>query len=175
MRTVPKTTLEYWALIAEIAGAIAVVVSVIYLAAQIGANTKVLRSQAHFNALTLAQRPFEMVIENEGLSKILNVGFATPQTLSPDEWTRCSYYMFMQFNAWEYLYYQHRDDSIPKELWVGADASFKQLIETKAGYTRFWSEWETAFDEPFHSYVTKEFARKSASTQPATTPTPAKK
>jgi hypothetical protein len=26
------------------------------------------------------------------------------------------YYMFMQFNAWEYLYYQNRDESIPKEL-----------------------------------------------------------
>jgi hypothetical protein len=39
--------------------------------------------------------------------------------------------MFMQFNAWEYLYYQNRDESIPKELWVGADESFKQFIETK--------------------------------------------
>jgi hypothetical protein len=36
--------------------------------------------------------------------------------------------MFMQFNAWEYLYYQNRDESIPKELWVGADESFKQFI-----------------------------------------------
>ena len=86
MKTIPKTTLKYWALIAEIAGAIAVVMSVIYLGVQVRANTKVLRSQAHFNALSLAQRPFEMVIDNEGLSKILNVGFATPEKLSPEEW-----------------------------------------------------------------------------------------
>jgi hypothetical protein len=57
MRTIQKTTLEYWALIAEITGAIAVVLSVIYLGLQIRANTKVLRSQAHYNALSLAQRP----------------------------------------------------------------------------------------------------------------------
>jgi hypothetical protein len=57
---IQKTTLEYWALIAEIAGAIAIVVSVIYLGVRIRANTKVLRSQAHYNALSLAQRPFEM-------------------------------------------------------------------------------------------------------------------
>jgi len=157
---IQRTTLEYWALIAEIAGAIAVVMSVIYLGVQVRANTKVLRSQAHFNALSLAQRPFEMVIDNEGLSKILNVGFATPEKLSPEEWIRCSYYMFMQFNAWEYLYYQNRDESIPKELWVGADESFKQFIETKPGYTRFWSEWQNAFDEPFRSYVANEFAKK---------------
>jgi hypothetical protein len=54
VKTIPKTTLEYWALIAEIAGAIAVVMSVIYLGVQVRANTKVLRSQAHFNALSLA-------------------------------------------------------------------------------------------------------------------------
>lgn len=158
--------MEYWALIAEIAGAIAVVMSVIYLALQIGANTKVLRSQAHYNALSLAQRPFEMAIENEGLSKILNAGFATPQALSPEEWMRCSYYIFMEFNAWEYLYYQHRDGSIPKELWVGADASFKQSIGAKAGYARFWSEREIAFDEPFRSYVSNEFAKKTATETP---------
>jgi hypothetical protein len=90
---IQKATLEYWALMAEIIGAVAVVVSVIYLALQIGENTKVLRSQAHFNALSLAQRPFEMVIDNEGLSKILNVGFATPDKLTSEEWLRCSYYM----------------------------------------------------------------------------------
>lgn len=166
MKTISKTTLEYWALIAEIAGAIAVVMSVVYLGVQIRANTKVLRSQAHFNALSLAQRPFEMVIENEDLSKILNISFATPQALSPEEWTRCSYYMFMEFNAWEYLYYQHRDGSIPKQLWAGADASFKQSIETKAGYARFWSEREIAFDEPFRSYVSNEFAKKNAAETP---------
>jgi hypothetical protein len=92
VKPIPKTTLEYWALIAEIAGAIAVVMSVIYLGVHVRANTKVLRSQAHFNALSLAQRPFEMVIDNEGLSKILNVGFATPEKLSPEGWIRCSYY-----------------------------------------------------------------------------------
>jgi hypothetical protein len=36
------------------------------------------------------------------------------------------------------------------------------LIETKAGYTRFWSEWETAFDEPFRSYVINLFAKNAA-------------
>ena len=160
-----RSTLEYWALIAEIVGGLAVVISVIYLALQISDNTRVLRSQAHYNALSLAQRPREMVIENERLAKILSVCFSTPTKLSEEEWTRCSDYLLMQLNAWEYLYYQNRDGSIPKELWVGADASFKRLIATKDGYHRFWAEWDIAFDEPFRSYVTREFAKKPAPTQ----------
>ena len=161
-----RTTLEYWALIAEIAGAVAVVVSVIYLGLQISENTKVLRSQSHYNALALAQRPLEIMVENEGLAKIIRVCYATPDALTPEDWTRCGNYVFMQFNAWEYMYYQNADRAIPKQLWVGADAFFKDLVATKPGLARFWKEYAVAFDEPFRGYVTQEFAKK---------PTPARK
>lgn len=39
---------------------------------------------------------------------------------------------------------------------------FKELVETKPGLTRFWSEFHTSFDEPFRSYVTQEFAKTAA-------------
>jgi hypothetical protein len=51
-----KTTLEYWALITEIAGAITIAVSVVYRGVQVHGSTKVLRSQAHYNALSLSSR-----------------------------------------------------------------------------------------------------------------------
>ncbi len=161
-----RTTLEYWALIAEITGAIAVVVSVIYLGNQIHDNTRVLRSQAHYNALSLAQRPIEMMVENEGLANLMNRCFSTPDALSADDWLRCSNYMLMQFNAWEYSYYQNIDNSIPKQFWVGSDAYFKDLIATKPGVALFWSEYAIAFDEPFRGYVTREFAKMRTNASP---------
>jgi hypothetical protein len=145
VRTISRTTLEYWALMAEIAGAIAIVVSVIYLGVQIRANTKVLRSQAHYNALSLAQRPFEMAIADQGLADLIETSYASPEKLTQQQWVRCANYLFMQFNSWEYLYYQNIDGSIPRQLWVGADAYFKELIKTKPGLKRFWSEYQHAF------------------------------
>jgi hypothetical protein len=68
----------------------------------------------------------------------------------------------MQFNSWEYMYYQHRDGSIPKQLWVGADAYFKSLVQTKPGYVRMWNEVEEAVDEPFRSYAAQEFRQRPA-------------
>lgn len=65
---IQRTTLEYWALIAQIAGAIAIVAPVICLGVQIRTNTKATRSQAHYNALSLAQRPFEMAIADQDLA-----------------------------------------------------------------------------------------------------------
>jgi hypothetical protein len=100
VKTIQKTTLEYWALIAEIAGAIAIVVSVIYLGVQIRANTKVLRSQAHYNALSLAQRPFEMAIADQGLADLIEKAYVSPEKLNEGQWFRCSNYWFMQFNSW---------------------------------------------------------------------------
>ena len=151
-------------MITEITSVIAVVLSVLYLGLQIRDNTKVLRSQAHYNALSLAQRPMEMLIENDGLAALVNTGYATPEALNADEWARFGNYMFIGFNAWEYLYYQHDDRSIPHQLWVGADAYFKGLVAAHSGLGRFWTEYQSSFDEPFRSYVADEFAKVAGQT-----------
>jgi hypothetical protein len=83
----------------------------------------------------------------------------TPDALSAVDWARASNYMFMQFNAWEYVYYQDRDGSIPTQLLVGTDAYHMALIATKPGYERFWSEFADQFDEPLRSHVSAEYAR----------------
>jgi hypothetical protein len=155
-----KAKLEGWALVAEIGGAVAVIVSVIYLGRQINDNTKLLRSQAHYNALSLAQKPLEMMVENESLAGAVTECDANPNGVAATIWARCANYYFMQFNSWEYMYYQNRDGSIPQQLWVGADAYFKTLVQMKPGYVCFWNEMETAFDEPFRSYATQEFRRR---------------
>ena len=139
---------------------------------QILDNTKLLRSQAHYNALMLFSRPWEIVIENEGLASILSVGLATPEALSAADWIRCSSHILLQVNAWEYFYYQHRDDSIPNELWVGGDAYYRSLVQTKPGVSRFWSEFQAVYDEPFRSYVAGGFAKMQAPADAATAAAP---
>ena len=132
---------------------------------QMEENTKLLRSQAHHNALTLSQRARELLIENEGFARIVHVGIANPETLSDVDWARCSSYMFLQINQWEYLYYQHRDGSIPSEYGVGAQDYYRNMVAARPGYARFWSGNMSSFDEPFRSYAAEAFA-----TMPAATP-----
>jgi hypothetical protein len=135
--------------------------------AQMQENTKLLRSQAHHNALTLSQRARELLIENEGFARIVNVGYTKPESLSDVDWMRSSSYMFLQFNQWEYLYYQHRDGSIPTEYWVGAADYYVNMVAGKPGYARFWSGNKSSFDEPFRSYAALAFTK-----EPAPTPEP---
>jgi len=125
---------------------------------QIQENTRVHPSQGYYNAILLGQRPLEMLIEDEGVARIANVGYETPHALDDVEWARFGNGMFLQFNAWEFFYYQHHDGQIPKELWVGAYGYYRDLIERRPGLARFWSEFEVSYDEPFRSYVANEFA-----------------
>ena len=157
-----KSRLESFARIAETAAAIAVVISVIYLALQITANTKLLRSQAHFNALSLGQRPMEFMIESDTLGGIVAQCDADPDRAPPVAWSRCLNYYFLEINAWEYIYYQHLDGSIPQEYWVGADAYFKSQMEKKPAYRRAWHEFQYSFDEPFRSFANAEYERTAA-------------
>ncbi|MDX1489429.1 MAG: hypothetical protein R3268_14560 [Acidiferrobacterales bacterium] len=114
--------LEQWALFAEIAGAIAVVLSVVYLALQVSDNNRLLRSQAHYNALELGQRSLEIMLANESLAGVLVGCERAPATVDQISWLRCSNYYLLEINSWEYFYYQHGDGSIPPQLWRGADA-----------------------------------------------------
>ena len=152
-----KGRLERVALIAEIAGGVAVVLSVVYLAVQISDNNRLLRSQAHYNALELTQRPFEMMVATDDLAKIVFECDLKPHDVAASDWQRCKNYYFMQLNGWEYVYYQHLDEAVPPELWGGVDRYFADQVATKAGYARFWKETALGFDEPFHSYTRERF------------------
>jgi hypothetical protein len=145
--------LQKLALIAEIVGGLAVFVSVIYLAMQISDNSRLLRSQSHYNALELAQEPLRMMVEDGDLAELILECDESLDQVSPGQRSRCENYYFIQYNSWEYLYYQNGDESIPSHIWVGADAYYRDELKTKDAYGKFWSSYKIAFDDPFKSYV----------------------
>ena len=139
--------------LAQVMGGIAMVVSVAYLALQIADNNRLLRSQAHYNALDVAQRSFEALLENDTLAGDLTKCRLNAREVSDDTWARCSTYYFMEANGWEYLYYQNQDGSIPAEFWVGGDGYYSNEASTNPAWVRFWEESGLAFAEPFRSYI----------------------
>ena len=147
--------LERAALVAEICGGIAVLLSVVYLALQIADNNRILQSQSHYNELALMQRPVELMLESESLSNAMYHCDRTPYEVEEFVWPRCSHYYFTAANGWEYLYYQNRDEAVPPELWVGANSYWRDQAKTVPGWVRFWKEVSLGFGEPFRSHVEK--------------------
>jgi hypothetical protein len=123
-----RSRIEWWALVAEIAGGLAVVISVIYLAVQINDNTRMLRSQSHYNALDVLHSPGEIVLENADLASLMVRCNSEPDSVSVDEWERCRWFYFLQMNGWEYTYYQNLERTIPEQLWFGVDGVMRQYV-----------------------------------------------
>ena len=155
---ISKERLEYYALVAEIIGAVAVVVSVIYLAIQIRENTNELQNQGYYNALMMGQRPIEIEVSVPEMSSLMLRGHADPSLLTPAEWERFSKHQFMHFNGWEYYYYAQDAGGIPANLWIGADSFYRGRITKHYGLRQFWAEYQDAFAEPFNSYVDEIYA-----------------
>jgi hypothetical protein len=164
--TTPRTGLEKAALIAEVLGGVAVVVSVIYLGVQISDNTKTLRSQTHYSALEALQRPFEMMLESDLLSQQLVLCRDGPYSVEESVWARCHNYYFMQANGWEYTYYQEVDEALPPSLWPGVDGYMGNEARTNPGWVRFWEESSDGFGEPFRSYIEQRIQENPAYGQP---------
>ena len=145
--------LERAALIAEVIGGLAVVVSVIYLAIQISDNNRLLRSQSHYNALEVLQRPFEVMLERDDLAEHLDSCSSDPYGVSDVVWSRCVNYIFMQANGWEYIYYQNLDEAVLATIFVGADGYMADQARNNPSWARFWAETIDGFGEPFRAYT----------------------
>lgn len=148
-----KETAEHASYIAEIIAAAAVVISLIYLSVQVTDNTKELKSQSHYNALVLFQRPLELLIRNKELADIIITGYENSENLSPSAKKRFDAYHMIAFNSWEFLYMSEAANTITKELHGGGDAYFRELIKRNPGLDRFWSAYKVAFAPEFVVYV----------------------
>ena len=152
----------------QVISAVAILASLIFLAYQIRGNTREMRSQSYFNGLTHGQRPFELLIGDADLTRIVMAVYVSPDGLGEVERERFNLHTFMLFNAWEYFFYQNLDGSIPSQLFLGTDAHMRVLTDTKPGLASFWKEYNHAYEDPFRSYVSGLFEREvQTQTSPA--------
>lgn len=148
-----KERLDYIATVAEIVAAVGVMISVIYLAIQIDGSNKELKAQSFNDALANIHKPLELLVQDQELSDIVRKGNLDPDSLTDAEWYRFLRWQLLRFDAYEYTYYAHRNDSITPELWRGMDSSFSHDIREYPGIRRFWNEYQHAFADPFNTYV----------------------
>jgi len=109
---IQKERIEYFALLAEIVGALGVIISVVYLAVQVGDGNKELRAQNHHDSLSLAQRSMEMLITDKEIAALYLAGKELPNNLSEVDNVRLEYFYFLTLNAWEFSYYQNKDGAV---------------------------------------------------------------
>ena len=122
--------------ISEIVGAIAVVISLIYVAAQIRQNTKMMRSAAK-QGLTEASQNFIYTAIDKSEEWVKLTTGDDPST--PEEEARMSLMVRAMLRGFESQCYQYESGLLEDDEWYALQAAIKDLCSLP-GFNRYWQQ-----------------------------------
>jgi len=147
--------------IGEIAGAIAVIVTIGYLAIQIRQNTSALRSVATQGVTDEAAASYHVLCTDPDLCSIFIRGSNSPDDLNDVEIGRFYSFWLMTFFRMQNWHLQTRDRHIDDTLL----ASWTRILQHYAnsqGFQRFWADRKILFSPEFQRFVDDECFGKAS-------------
>ena len=102
--------------LAQVIGAVAVVVSILYLAVQIRQNTRALRLTVHHAMSDAHAHYLALLAQDPNLFHLFRVGAADPASLSEEDQARLNLLLHHIFIEFEDSYYHHREGALPGPL-----------------------------------------------------------
>jgi hypothetical protein len=145
--------------IGEFVGAIAVVLSLIYLAFQIrqntfqlNQNTEVVRANAELDNARLAADFNARIANNGELSELWRLGNSAPIAISQEQTVRFGFLMGDLFYRLEGLFRQYRRGFLGSESWE-AWASLMSRMLTTPVVRGWWDTGQHPFSVSFREYV----------------------
>ncbi len=144
------------AALADIVGAIAVVLSLVYVGYQIKQNTKAIRSQVHESLVGHVFESEGSLLGNADLAQIIVKSNSNPDSLTPEEQLRAEKYFTFMFVNWEAAFLHHKQGFIEDEMWRRWDLSLHPDKESK-GHIDFWQRHRHWYDSSFVHHVDQVF------------------
>ena len=134
--------------VGEIVGALAVFITLAYLAVQIRQNTGAVRASAldsSVNALTTVRAKIH---DNGELTDIYLRGCENPECLTDAELTR--YRLLLTNIVWSILnlYTQSGYANLSDSVWISQKPILKRILSTKGG-TWYWKQHKNEFESSF--------------------------
>lgn len=145
-------SLEDWGNIGEVIGAIAVVVSLLYLAWQIRQNTEAVRASAVDSSISHSMGVRQSVSESPELTRIYHEGSQDPHSLSEQELFRyrllCHNMLLSHWN----IFAQSRFAGLTTETWSSQRPVVKRMLSSEGGRW-FWENYRAEFEPIFQEEV----------------------
>ncbi|MFT4562885.1 MAG: hypothetical protein ACI9BW_002635 [Gammaproteobacteria bacterium] len=146
---------EVIATIAEVVGAVAVIVTLLYLSTQIRQTNKAIRSSS-FHEITNSWNEINgWMATDESLARILRIGLAKPEDLTEDEFARMSFVLLAAFHVMETIYFQREAGTVDSRLWEAEKRSMKTFLNSPGG-RMWWKENPYSFTTDYRIFVDKE-------------------
>ena len=150
--------LSEWANIAEIVGAVAIIISLVYVSIQVRDNTNAIRSAATNDAATAVQSWYLTIGSDEQTSRVFYHGMTQPDTLTREEMFQFIMITHAAFLGFQNSFELAQQGTLDPEI---RDSITNTLMATKdlPGYKIYWRQRGQQFNRSFREFVTDLNAR----------------
>ena len=138
--------------IAEIIGAIAVVLSLVYVAVQIRSGTTALRTTLRDSAFNYMNEWNYALNSDPELPWIFKRGLRDPSDLNEKEATQFHHMLYSFLKVFENVYLHYLDGTIAREAWDN-NKEILLLYCTQNGARQYWEERRRIFDPRFRALL----------------------
>jgi hypothetical protein len=140
--------------IGEMIGAVAVILSLLYLAFQIQQNTKAVRASAVDSSISHSMGVRQSLFESTELTRIYREGGEDPSALSEDDLIRYRLLVHnMLLSHWN-IFAQARFADLSMETWTSQIPVVKRILSS-AGGQWFWDNYRNEFETSFQDEVAR--------------------
>lgn len=136
----------------ELLGAIAVVVSLAYLAAQVMQNTRAVRAGSADGAVRALQTWMRPLVQDPRVSRIFRLGIEDWHKLDPDDKARFFHMMLGFMKTMENLHFQFSKGALDPGVWRGWEHLMSGYIQSPGGQA-YWQHRQRVFSRLFREYV----------------------
>src|SRR5262249_20377068 len=133
--------------IGQMLGSATVLVTLIYLAAQIRQNTTAVQAATFQSIIALASTFGDEVAKNPELRKVISAGLRTEPENEPDR-SAFHFILLSLLRRYENMHYQSHLGLLPDEQWHGLRASLARYV-TKPGFLSWWQRNAELFNGDF--------------------------
>jgi hypothetical protein len=151
--------LEQWSFVSQIVGAIAVVLSLIFVGVSIQQNTRAIRLSTAQN-FQADFRQHELLTAQAG--DLADIMYRTNQSVevTPVEAERARAFSSAILRAWANAYYQNENGVLDIELWEGQTRRMARTWARFPAVRTLWAEDKDMFEPGFVAYVEKNIAKQ---------------
>ena len=147
-----RPSLDSLAKTAEIVGAFAVVLSLIYVGYQVQQNTKAIQTQVHQSLVANVFEAEGIVLANPNLARIILKSHSNPASLTAEEQLLSDTYFTFSFVNWESAYLHYDQGFVAERVWQAWDRS-NYPDGNAQGYFDFWLQHRDWYDSSFAHHV----------------------
>jgi len=155
-------TLEDLGNTGEFLGAIAVLISLIYLALQIRHNTMTVRAGTSAAVSESLARVTEVVGTDPQTARVYMLGLAEDPTLSPEENFQFNFLFATYMRRVENAYYQQLRGFVNSEHWQTTERTLSLFME-RPGARHTWEGARSVYSDQFVAYVDRILIERGTS------------